>query len=93
VSPAYDIVAPPAVANDLERLPRTVETRIGARIDALTTNPRSPGVRSITGHPGYYRLRVGDYGVIYSVDDAEREVTIVIVGHRRDVYDRMERRL
>jgi mRNA interferase RelE/StbE len=93
VTPAYDVVALPAVAGDLERLPRNVEIRVSAHIDALATDPRPPGARSITGHTGYYRIRIGDYRVIYGVDDAERVITVVIVGHRRDVYDRMERRL
>ncbi|MGE3601636.1 MAG: type II toxin-antitoxin system RelE/ParE family toxin [Dehalococcoidia bacterium] len=45
------------------------------------------------GYPGYYRIRVGDYRVVYGVDDDTRVVTVVIVAHRRDVHGRMERRL
>ncbi|WP_404980599.1 type II toxin-antitoxin system RelE family toxin [Carboxydichorda subterranea] len=48
-------------------------------------NPRPPGVRKLTGRDGW-RLRVGDYRVIYDVDDESRRVTVLHIGHRRDVY-------
>lgn len=91
--PAYRITALPAVDKDLDRLGRSVERRIAARIDALASNPRPSGVEPIAGKPGYYRVRVGDYRIVYSVDDRAEMITIVIVGHRRDIYERMLRRL
>ena len=89
----YDITALPAVDKDLDRLSRQVQQRIARRVDSLAADPRPSGVESIAGHPGYYRVRVGEYRIVYSVDDAARLVTIEIVGHRSDIYDRMRRRL
>ena len=45
------------------------------------------------GRPGFFRIRAGDYSVVYRVDHGRRLVTVVIVGHRRHVYDRLRRRL
>jgi mRNA interferase RelE/StbE len=55
-------------------------------IDALADDPRPPGVRALTGHRPYLRVRSGDYRVIYVVDDEIRQVRVVVIGHRRDVY-------
>ncbi len=91
VSP-YRIVLTPAADKDLDRLPRAIELRIALRIDALGSNPRPSGIKQIAGRPGYYRIRVGDYRVIYEIDGPAATVRVALVGHRRDVYDRMERR-
>jgi mRNA interferase RelE/StbE len=93
VPAAYEITALPAVDKDLDRLSREAQRRLSARIDGLATEPRPPGAEAIAGHPGYYRVRVGAYRIVYGVDDAARVVTIVIVAHRSEVYDRMKRRL
>ena len=89
----YTVEALPVVDKDLDRLSRQMQTRILDRMEALAENPRPSGAEPIKGHPGHYRVRVGDYRVVYGVDDEARIVTVVIVAHRRDVYDRMERRL
>jgi mRNA interferase RelE/StbE len=51
----------------------------------LRTNPRPPGVRKLTGRPAW-RIRVGDYRVIYEIDDDNSTVLVVSLGHRSDVY-------
>ncbi|MDP8939669.1 MAG: type II toxin-antitoxin system RelE/ParE family toxin [Actinomycetota bacterium] len=61
--------------------------RLMAAIRALVQDPRPPGVRKLSGRESY-RVRVGDYRVIYLVDDEEQTLTVLGVGHRRDVYDR-----
>jgi mRNA interferase RelE/StbE len=48
--------------------------------------PRPPGVVKMHGSEGYYRLRVGDYRVVYAIEDAVLLVLVVRIGHRRDVY-------
>ncbi len=93
MTPAYQLEALAAVGRDLDRLGHAEQQRVARRIDALPENPRPSGVQAITGYPGYFRLRVGDYRIVYTIDDTARLVTIVIVGHRRDVYERMMRRL
>lgn len=65
----------------LEVYPRVLDA-----IRNLAHDPRPPGVRKLIGREGW-RLRVGDYRVIYEVDDESRRVTVLHIGHRRDVYD------
>lgn len=71
---------------DLRRLPAPLFDRINERILELRENPRPPGVRKLQGAVEGWRIRVGDYRVIYQIDDVEQKVTIVRVRHRRDVY-------
>jgi mRNA interferase RelE/StbE len=61
-------------------------TRLIDRIKSLATQPRPSGSEKLAGRPNHYRVRQGNYRVIYSVDDQERVVEVVKVGHRRDVY-------
>ncbi len=71
---------------DLRRLPKPLFERINERILALREDPRPPGVRKLEGALEGWRIRVGDYRVIYQIDDAAQTVTIIRVRHRRDVY-------
>ena len=72
---------------ELRSLPREVFERVNAAILALRENPRPPGAEKLAGGEGW-RIRVGSYRVLFAIDDAEREVTIYRVRHRRDVYRR-----
>jgi mRNA interferase RelE/StbE len=83
---AYRLEITPAAARDLRALPTAVLARVDARIRALTDNPRPRGAEPIRGRRGGLRVRVGDYRILYTVDDAQPMVTIGRVGHRRDVY-------
>ncbi|MBI3269593.1 MAG: type II toxin-antitoxin system RelE/ParE family toxin [Planctomycetes bacterium] len=57
------------------------------KLDALANHPRSPGSRKMRGGGNRYRIRVGDYRVIYRIDDAERVVTVTRIGRRSGGYD------
>lgn len=70
----------------LESLPRSERERIGAAIDALASNPRPVGAIRLAGATDLYRVRVGDYRVLYEIQDAELIVLVVKIGHRREVY-------
>lgn len=70
---------------DLERIPKASAHRIMEAILALADNPKPPGVQKLSGQERY-RIRQGDYRVIYSVQDADHTVWVVKIGHRRDVY-------
>ena len=59
--------------------------RIAAAIDDLAINPRPPGAAKLAGR-GDFRIRVGDYRIVYAVDDAEDVVLIARIAHRRDIY-------
>lgn len=74
---------------DLRRLPLSLFARINRQILALGDEPRPPGVRKLKGTRSGWRIRIGDYRVLYQIDDEIRTVTVVRVRHRRDVYDKM----
>ena len=76
-----------SAARELEAVAqKTDRQRLVARIEALAEDPRPPGCEKLAGRSDRYRVRQGDYRVVYSVDDAARIVQIVKVGHRREVY-------
>lgn len=70
---------------EMDRLPATVHARLSKRILSLEENPRPRGVKKLSGRDEY-RLRVGDYRILYVIDDANNTVIIVAVGHRHEVY-------
>ncbi len=84
--PAYRVEFLPSAARDLASLPRTIQRRLGHRLDALTKDPRPEGVKALKETERLLRLRVGDYRIIYRVDDHRRSVHVVKIGHRREVY-------
>ena len=71
---------------DLKRLPKPLFLRLNQKILALREEPRPPGARKLQGKLEGWRVRLGDYRIVYQIDDAEQTVTIVRVRHRRDVY-------
>lgn len=82
----YRIELRPAARRALAALERGVQERIRHAIDALSAMPRPPGVVKMQGPEGYYRLRVGDYRVVYAIRDDVLLVLVVRIGHRREVY-------
>ena len=74
---------------ELRRLDRQVIPRIVSVVDDLCTDPFPSGVRRLQGVENMYRVRVGDYRVIYEVIKTELVVHIVRVRHRKDVYERL----
>lgn len=70
----------------IEALPRKEQQRVRAAIDLLSQTPRPPGCVAMAGEPSTYRVRVGDYRIVYEVHDAVLLVQVVRVGHRREVY-------
>jgi mRNA interferase RelE/StbE len=82
----YRVVFARSARRELERLEMSVARRIIARIDALATDPRPPGCVKLQGAADLWRIRIGDYRVVYSVDDDARVVDIRVVRHRSDAY-------
>jgi mRNA interferase RelE/StbE len=68
------------------RLPMIERSRIGTRIDALAETPRPTGCIKLSGHKNLWRIRVGAYRVIYSIEDQMMIVAITRVAHRRESY-------
>ena len=83
----YSLRYKESAASELERLPATITTRIIHAIDRLPHNPRPHGSVKLKGSLDTYRIRVGQYRVIYTIDDPARTVRITRVRHRSDVYD------
>ena len=82
---SYSLLIKRSAARELEELPAKDRHRIIARIQGLAGQPRPPNSEKLAGEEKY-RLRQGDYRILYSVDDAAQDVTVVKIGHRREVY-------
>ncbi|MBI4230154.1 MAG: type II toxin-antitoxin system RelE/ParE family toxin [Planctomycetes bacterium] len=70
---------------DFLKIHPQVRERLADALDDLQASPRPPGAKRMVGRDGY-RVRVGDYRVLYAVDDKARVVRVYVIGHRRDVY-------
>jgi len=77
----------PAAQRQLAALPKVVLKRVDSKILALSDNPRPPGVKKLHAVEGLYRVRVGDYRVVYAIDDTASTVLVIKIGHRSDVYE------
>jgi mRNA interferase RelE/StbE len=83
----YRLVIKPSAGKELERLDDQVLRRIDAAILRLKENPQPQGAKKLTGVP-LYRVRVGTYRVVYEIDNVRKQITVVTIGHRREVYRR-----
>lgn len=83
----YRLLVKPSAAKEIKAIGvKRDRQRIVSRIQALAAEPRPPGCEKLAGLSALFRIRQGHYRVIYTVDDAQRTVEIVKVGHRREVY-------
>lgn len=82
----YRIEVTKAAERDLRALPADILKRVDKRILALAENPRPDGVKKLAGADDLYRVRVGDYRIIYEIQDRAIVVTIIRVRHRGEVY-------
>ncbi len=85
--PVYQVQFDARAAKLLRKLDRPVQARLVVAIAALGTDPRPPGAKALSGHPGLLRVRVGDYRIVYTVNDGQLLVLVVHLGHRSDIYD------
>lgn len=84
---SYRIDYLPGILRSIQRFPKQVQRRIVERIGALGENPRAPGSIKLTGENAY-RVRVGDYRIIYTIQDDVLIVLVIDIGHRGEVYRR-----
>ena len=83
----YSLTIKSSAAKELQRITdKAILNRLVERIKSLSIQPRPSGSEKLAGRSNLYRVRQGNYRVIYSVDDQSRVVDIVKVGHRKDVY-------
>jgi mRNA interferase RelE/StbE len=84
---SYKLSIKPSAGKELEAVGSKADrTRIVAKIAALASNPRPHGSEKLAGYDDRYRIRQGNYRVVYEIDDDANEVTIYKIGHRREVY-------
>ncbi len=82
----YRVLLERAAEKDLGRLTSRIHDRVIVAIQALALNPRPKGFRKLTGSENDWRIRVGDYRIVYEITDTIRVVRVNRVRHRRDVY-------
>ena len=83
---SYSILLLPSARKSLATLPKADQARVDRHIIALAENPRPPGCVKLSGLSDLWRIRVGDYRVVYQIQDRKLIVVVVTIAHRRDVY-------
>ena len=82
----YEIQFKASAAKEFRKLPVEIKARLQKAINALKTEPRPPGTKKLAGEDDLYSIRVGDFRVIYKIDDAVTLITVMRIRHRREVY-------
>lgn len=84
----YCIEVAPAAVRQLRKLDRVARRRVQAAIELLASEPRPSGAKKLVGGDGEWRVRTGDYRIVYEIHDNVVLVLVIAVGHRRDIYER-----
>ena len=84
----YAVEVKPPARKELEALPDKVLARVVRKMDSLRDTPRPAGCKKLKGYKDQWRVRVGDWRVVYIIDDAAKLVSVTRIGHRREVYER-----
>ncbi|MDZ4872108.1 MAG: hypothetical protein CLLPBCKN_001496 [Chroococcidiopsis cubana SAG 39.79] len=82
----YSVEIAPAAKRQIKKLSKNIQQLIVERLEQLAEIPRPPGVLKMEGEESLYRIRVGDYRIIYEIQDRVLLIVIVKVGHRSSVY-------
>jgi mRNA interferase RelE/StbE len=85
----YAVLLAPAAERQLKALDKPLQQRITKRLTKLGDNPRPPGVDKLAGEDNLYRVREGEYRIIYTIRDKELIVLVVKIGHRKEVYRKL----
>ena len=83
---AYEIIIKPSAEKAFGKLPNALQVKILEALEQLSLNPRPSGVKKLKSAFNIYRIRVGEYRVIYSINDTVLIVTVAKIAHRKDVY-------
>jgi mRNA interferase RelE/StbE len=84
---SYRVSLTTSAEKELSGLPRKLISRIALRIESLGASPRPAGCKKLKGGDREWRIRLGDYPVVYEIDDAAKTVEVTRIAHRREVYD------
>ena len=82
---SYKVLIKPSAVKELEAVPAKDRRKVAAKIQGLAADSRPLGSEKLSGQERY-RLRQGDYRVVYAIDDAEQTVLVIKIGNRRDIY-------
>jgi mRNA interferase RelE/StbE len=82
----YNVLLRPAAEWERRKLPPEVRPRVNQALLALEDEPRPHGVNKLAGYANRWRVRIGDYRVVYQIDDQAQEVIVLRIAHRREVY-------
>lgn len=83
---SYRVIIPKNVQKQLDNLPKQTRSRLLAEIRLLSNNPRPNGVKKLKGYEKTYRIRVGNYRVIYQIEDREMVILVLSSVHRKEAY-------
>ena len=84
----YRVALAPAAARQLRKFDPQVRRRVQAAIELLATEPRPPAATRLVGGAGEWRVRTGDYRIVYEIEDERLLVLVLSAGHRREIYQR-----
>jgi len=83
----YNVEVKPPARRELEALPDNVLSRAVRKLESLADNPRPAGCKKLKGYKDQWRVRVGDWRVVYIIDDTAKLVSVTRIAHRREVYE------
>ena len=84
---SYQVILEAAAKRQLKKLPQSVQETLLTQITQLGTTPRPAGCKKLKGRKNEYRIRSGNYRVIYSIEDKALIIRVIRAGHRRDAYE------
>jgi len=84
---SYAVEVKPSARKELETLPDTVLARVVLKVESLGDIPRPAGCKKLKGYKDQWRIRIGDWRVLYIIDDTLKLVSITRIAHRREVYE------
>lgn len=86
----YRVYIDESALKTLAELPKKIQRQVSKKIDALSENPRPSGAKQLQGHDKIYRIRSGDYRIIYRVDDKKITVFVISIGDRKEIYRQLK---
>ena len=84
---SYRVALAASAERELRGLPARIVARVMPRLEQLAASPRPPGCKKLKGGDHEWRIRVGDYRIVYEIDDKARTVDVTRIAHRREVYE------
>lgn len=84
---SYTVDVKPSARKELETLPDHVLARAVSKLESLADNPRPAGCKKLKDHKDQWRVRIGDWRVVYIIDDAAKRISVTRIAHRREVYE------